>query len=74
MSSCGCIYATGLSDAPPVEVDEYEQIEIVPWPLAEIDNAIAAVPGREVADRAAVARAAARPRPLTLAVRVTDRP
>jgi len=35
-------YATGLSDAPPVEVDEYEQIDIVPWPLTEIDDAIAA--------------------------------
>ena len=35
-------HATGLSDAPPAPVDEYEQIEIVPWPLAEIDDAIAA--------------------------------
>ena len=34
--------ATGLSDAPPAPVDEDEQIEIVPWPLAEIDDAIAA--------------------------------
>ncbi len=33
--------ATGLSDAPEVEVDEYEQIEIVPWPLERIDEAIA---------------------------------
>ncbi len=35
-------YATGLSDAPAVEVDEHELIEIVPWPLSEIDDAIAA--------------------------------
>jgi 8-oxo-dGTP pyrophosphatase MutT (NUDIX family) len=33
--------ASGLSDAPAVEVDEYEQIEIVPWPLDRIDDAIA---------------------------------
>ncbi len=33
--------ATGLSDAAEVEVDEYEQIEIVPWPLERIDEAIA---------------------------------
>jgi 8-oxo-dGTP pyrophosphatase MutT (NUDIX family) len=33
--------ATDLSDAPEVEVDEHEQIEIVPWPLARIDDAIA---------------------------------
>jgi 8-oxo-dGTP pyrophosphatase MutT (NUDIX family) len=34
-------YATGLSDAPAIEVDEFEQIEIVPWPLEHIDRAIA---------------------------------
>jgi 8-oxo-dGTP pyrophosphatase MutT (NUDIX family) len=34
-------HATGLSDAPEVEVDEDEQIEIVPWPLERIDDAIA---------------------------------
>src|SRR5947209_12171854 len=33
--------ATDLSDSPEVEVDEDEQIEIVPWPLAHIDDAIA---------------------------------
>jgi 8-oxo-dGTP pyrophosphatase MutT (NUDIX family) len=33
--------ATELSDAPEVEVDEHEQIEIVPWPLAHLDDAIA---------------------------------
>ena len=33
--------ATGLSDAPEVAVDEYEQIEVVPWPLDRIDDAIA---------------------------------
>lgn len=34
-------HATGLADVPAVEVDEYEQIEIVPWPLHDIDAAIA---------------------------------
>ena len=34
--------ATGLSDSPAVEVDEDERIEIVPWPLASLDEAIAA--------------------------------
>src|SRR5437763_8230078 len=33
--------ATELSDAPEVELDEDEQIEIVPWPLAHLDDAIA---------------------------------
>ena len=32
--------ATDLSDAPPVHVDENERIEIVPWPLTELDSAI----------------------------------
>jgi ADP-ribose pyrophosphatase len=32
--------ATDLSDAPPAEVEENERIEIVPWPLAELDAAI----------------------------------
>jgi 8-oxo-dGTP pyrophosphatase MutT (NUDIX family) len=34
--------ATGLSDAPGVQPDEDERIEIVPWPLARLDAAIAA--------------------------------
>jgi len=33
--------ATGLSDSPEVEVDEDERIEIVPWPIAKLDEAIA---------------------------------
>lgn len=33
--------ATGLTDAPPVEVEENERIEIVPWPLADLDAALA---------------------------------
>ncbi len=33
--------ATGLSDSPEVEVDEDERIEIVPWPLGKLDDAIA---------------------------------
>jgi 8-oxo-dGTP pyrophosphatase MutT (NUDIX family) len=33
--------ATGLSDAPETEGDEDERIEIVPWPLARLDDAIA---------------------------------
>jgi 8-oxo-dGTP pyrophosphatase MutT (NUDIX family) len=32
--------ATDLSDAPHVEADELERIEIVPWPLARVDDAI----------------------------------
>ncbi len=32
--------ATGLSDSPEVEGDEDERIEIVPWPLAQLDDAI----------------------------------
>jgi 8-oxo-dGTP pyrophosphatase MutT (NUDIX family) len=32
--------ATGLSDSPEVEGDEDERIEIVPWPLARLDDAI----------------------------------
>ena len=32
--------ATGLSDAPGAEADEDERIEIVPWPLARLDEAI----------------------------------
>jgi 8-oxo-dGTP pyrophosphatase MutT (NUDIX family) len=32
--------ATDLSDAPGVEADEDERIEIVPWPLARLDQAI----------------------------------
>ncbi len=32
--------ATGLSDSPEVEGDEDERIEIVPWPLAKLDDAI----------------------------------
>jgi 8-oxo-dGTP pyrophosphatase MutT (NUDIX family) len=33
--------ATGLSDAPEAEVDEDERIEVVPWPLECLDEAIA---------------------------------
>ncbi len=32
--------AADLSDAPDVEADELERIEIVPWPLARLDEAI----------------------------------
>lgn len=32
--------ATDLSDSGPAEADEDERIEIVPWPLAELDAAI----------------------------------
>jgi 8-oxo-dGTP pyrophosphatase MutT (NUDIX family) len=32
--------ATDLSDAPYAEPDEYERIEIVPWPLERLDDAI----------------------------------
>jgi ADP-ribose pyrophosphatase len=32
--------ATDLSDAGPAEADEDERIEIVPWPLADLDAAI----------------------------------
>jgi ADP-ribose pyrophosphatase len=32
--------ATDLSDAPPAKVEENERIEIVPWPLTELDAAI----------------------------------
>jgi 8-oxo-dGTP pyrophosphatase MutT (NUDIX family) len=34
--------ATGLSDAPDAEVEEDERIEVVPWPLERLDQAIAA--------------------------------
>jgi len=33
--------ATGLADAPGAEPDEDERIEVVPWPLTELDAAIA---------------------------------
>jgi 8-oxo-dGTP pyrophosphatase MutT (NUDIX family) len=33
--------ATDLSDSGPAEADEDEQIEIVPWPLGLLDDAIA---------------------------------
>ncbi|HUA04254.1 MAG TPA: NUDIX hydrolase [Solirubrobacteraceae bacterium] len=33
--------ATGLSDSPEVEADEDERIEIVPWPVAKLSEAIA---------------------------------
>ena len=33
--------ATGLSDSPAVEADEDERIEIVRWPVARLDEAIA---------------------------------
>ena len=32
--------AMDLSDSPPAEVEENERIEIVPWPLSELDLAI----------------------------------
>jgi ADP-ribose pyrophosphatase len=32
--------ATDLSDAPPAPTEENERIEIVPWPLSELDLAI----------------------------------
>ena len=32
--------ATDLSEAPEARADELERIEIVPWPLAELDSAI----------------------------------
>jgi len=32
--------ATDLSDAPDTEPDEDERIEIVPWPLSRLDDAI----------------------------------
>lgn len=32
--------ATGLSDAPEAEPEENERIEIVPWPLGDLDAAI----------------------------------
>jgi ADP-ribose pyrophosphatase len=34
--------ANGLSDSPAVQGDEDERIEIVPWPLTRLDEAIAA--------------------------------
>jgi 8-oxo-dGTP pyrophosphatase MutT (NUDIX family) len=33
--------ATGLSDDPEAEVEEDERIEVVPWPLERLDDAIA---------------------------------
>jgi 8-oxo-dGTP pyrophosphatase MutT (NUDIX family) len=35
-------HATGLSDAGEAEAEENERIEIVPWPLDDLDGAIAA--------------------------------
>jgi ADP-ribose pyrophosphatase len=35
-------HATDLSDAGEAEADESERIEIVPWPLSRLDEAIAA--------------------------------
>ncbi|HEX4282675.1 MAG TPA: NUDIX hydrolase [Solirubrobacteraceae bacterium] len=32
--------ANGLSDSPEVEADEDERIEIVPWPVGKLDEAI----------------------------------
>ena len=34
--------ATELSDSGPAQADEDERIEIVPWPLARLDDAISA--------------------------------
>jgi 8-oxo-dGTP pyrophosphatase MutT (NUDIX family) len=33
--------ATGLSEAPDADPEENERIEIVPWPLRELDDAVA---------------------------------
>lgn len=33
--------ATGLSESGPAELDEDERIEVVPWPLGRLDDAIA---------------------------------
>jgi ADP-ribose pyrophosphatase len=33
--------ATGLSEAPDAQPDELERIEIVPWSLEQLDDAIA---------------------------------
>ena len=33
--------ATGLSEAPEAQADELERIEIEPWPLEQLDSAIA---------------------------------
>jgi ADP-ribose pyrophosphatase len=33
--------ATGLSEAPEAQADELERIEILPWPLENLDGAIA---------------------------------
>jgi 8-oxo-dGTP pyrophosphatase MutT (NUDIX family) len=33
--------ATGIGDAPHADADEDERIEIVPWPLEQLDQAIA---------------------------------
>ncbi len=33
--------ATGLSDSGPAELDEDERIEVVPWPLERLEEAIA---------------------------------
>lgn len=48
-TSCGfsderleLFYATGLRDVPQPPVEEDERIEIVPWPLDRLDEAIAA--------------------------------
>jgi ADP-ribose pyrophosphatase len=32
--------ATGLSEAPPAHADEDERIEVVPWPLDELEGAL----------------------------------
>ena len=47
--------ATDLRDGRAPTADENERIEIVPWPLERLDEAIAECQRREVADRAAVA-------------------
>jgi ADP-ribose pyrophosphatase len=33
--------ATDLSDSPPAQAEEEERIEIVPWPLDELEGALA---------------------------------
>ena len=41
-SGCGCSSRPELSDSAALEGDEDERIEIVPWPLGKLDEAIAA--------------------------------
>ena len=61
--------AQELEDDPDAEPIEDERIEIVPWPLTRLDEAIAACRGLQDADRLALARLSARGRGLTGAAR-----